>query len=69
MGVEFSSDMDDQDKVAAIINAAGELQEFYDNNHDLQNNMPGPVQDRETDDGVSAESAHGEPVQKAAKTD
>ena len=69
MGVEFSSDMDDKDKLAAVISVAGELQEFYDTNHDLQNNMPGPVQYRETDDGVSAESTHGEPVQKAAKTD
>jgi hypothetical protein len=70
IGVEFSSDMDDEAKRAAVTIAAAELQAFYDNNHNLQNNMPGPKQDPESDDGGSAESAHdGEPVQKASKTD
>ena len=69
IGVEFRSDMDDEAKRAAVTIAAAELQAFYDNNHNLQNNMPGPKQDRESDDGGSAESAHGEPVQKASKTD
>ena len=43
--------MDDEDKLAAVISAADLLQEFYDTNHNLQNDMPGPKPDRESDDG------------------
>ena len=75
MSAEFSSDMDNDSKDAAVLSAAEKLQEFYDTHHNLQKNMPG-----ESDDGGSAESAHCEPeesaesaqcgpVQKAAKTD
>ena len=65
--VEFSSDMDNDDKLDAVLSAADELQEFYDTRNNLQNNMPAASE--ESDDGGSAESAHGEPVQKALKTD
>ena len=64
---EFSSDMDNDDKLDAVLSAADELQEFYDTHNNLQNNMPAASE--ESDDGGSAESAHGEPVQKALKTD
>ena len=69
MFVEFSSDMDDEAKFDAANSAVAVLQEFYDHSHNLENNMPGAKQDREADDGVSVESAPGEPVQKASKTD
>ena len=68
MGVEFSPDMDDEAKLAATRTRADELQEFYDNHHNRGNPMPELEQDPESDDR-SDESASGEPVQKAAKTD
>ena len=67
--VEFSSDMDDDAKLDAISSAAAELQEFYDNRHNLENTMPGQKEDSEADDGMSAESAPGEPVHKCRKTE
>ena len=63
---ELSSDMDDEAKCDAVNSAVAELQEFYDNRHNLENNMPGQ---HEADDGVSAESATGEPVHKSSKTE
>ena len=59
--------MDNDDKLDAVLSAADELQEFYDTHNNLQNNMP--AANEESDDGGSAESTHGEPVQKALKTD
>ena len=75
MGAEFSSDMDDDDKLAAVLSAADEIQEFYDTHHNLKNNMPGDSDDGGSAESAhcepeeSAESAHCEPVQKAPKTD
>ena len=69
MGAEFSSDMDDDDKLAAVLSAADEIQEFYDTRHNLQKNMPGQNQTTEEDDAMSAASAHREPVQKALRTE
>ena len=43
--------------------------EFYNSNHNLEKDMDMRKRDRGSDDGASAESAHGEPVQKALKTD
>ena len=68
MTVEFSSDMSDEAKLVAARTSADEIQEFYDNHHNRENNIPEPEQDPESD-GETHESAHGEPVQKAAKTD
>ena len=51
--------------------AAAEVQSFYDSWRNLEKNMPmhrrKRKRDRESDDGASAESAHGEPLQKALK--
>ena len=71
LSAEISSSMDDSDKHDAIMKTAGILQSFYDSNHNLEKNMPADMckrkRDRGSDDGASAESAHGEPVQKALK--
>ena len=66
--VEFTSDVEEA-KLDAVNSAAAELQEFYDNHHNLQNNMPGQNQTTEEDDAMSAVSAHREPVQKASRTE
>ena len=61
--------MDDEAKRDAVNSAAAEVQEFYDNRHNLENIMPGQQQDSEADDGVSAESAPGEPVHKSSRAE
>ena len=61
--------MDDSGKHAAIVEAVGELQAFYESNHNLEKNMDTRKRDRGSDDGASAESALGEPVQKDVKTE
>ena len=40
--VENLSDMDDSRKQAAIVEAVGELQAFYESNHNLEKNMDTP---------------------------
>ena len=69
MIVELSSDMDDEAKRDAVNSAVAVLQEFHDNRHNLENNMPEQKRDSETNDGVSAESTPSEPVHKSSKTE
>ena len=61
--------MTDSDKQDAVTKAAGVLQAFYDSYHNPEKNMCNRKRKRGrgSDDGASAESAHGEPVQKALK--
>ena len=65
--VEISSSMADSEKGDAIMEAAAEVQSFYASWHTLEKNMDMRKRDRGSDDGASAESTRGEPVQKALK--
>jgi len=69
ISVEFTSSMAEECKHEAVNTAAAELQEFYDTHHNLLNNMPGQNETTEEEDAMSAEPAHPQPVQKAARTE
>ena len=62
------SDMDESGKHVAVVEAAEELQAFYESNHNLEKDMDTRKRDRGSDDGASDESARCEPVHKDAKT-
>ena len=53
----------------AIMEAVAELETFYESNHNLANNIDTRKRGLGSDDGASAESALGEPVQKDVKTE
>ena len=69
ISVAFTSSMAKECKQEAVNTAAAEVQAFYDTHHNLLNNMPGQTEMTEEEDAMSAEPAHGEPVQKASRTD
>ena len=53
----------------AVRSAAAELQKFYDEHHNKENNMPEQEEDCETDDDVSAASTASEPLRKCMRTE
>ena len=67
--VTIDDNMADSDKRGAVMKAAASLQAFYDSHHNLKKNMHMELK-RKRDRWTTmkaAESAHGEPVQKALK--
>ena len=52
----------------AVRNVAVELQKFYDDHHNKENNMPEQAEDRETDGEVSDATPTSEPVRKRMRT-
>ena len=69
MNVEFYPDMDDYGRNVALREAVAELETFYESNHNLAKNIDTRKRGLGSDDGASAESALGEPVQKDVKTE
>ena len=67
MLVLITSDMGDEDKDRAVAEAAGKLQDFRDQYHNVLGNMPKGEKADESDDEGSAEYA--EPVQKKPRAD
>ena len=65
----FTSSMSKECKHEAVHIAAAEVQAYYDTHHNHLNNMPGQTEMIEEEETMSAEPAHGEPVQKASRTD
>ena len=68
IGVEFTSEMDNEDKDEEFNRAARELQAFYDSHHNQGNDMPGSKRDRESDDDPSTAAAESHSVRKASKS-
>ena len=68
LNVTFLENMDTGAKQDAVSSAAAELQKFYDEQHNKENNMPEQEEGCETDDDMSAGSAAGEPMCKCRRT-
>ena len=69
MQVEFLENMSTGDTQDAVRNVAVELQKFYDDHHNKENNMPEQAEDRGTDGDVSDASAASEPRRKRMRTE
>ena len=66
----ISRSMSKECKQELIHSAAAEVQAYYDTHHNHLNNMPGQTaMSEEEEEAMPAEPAHGEPVQKAARTE
>ena len=68
----ISRSMSKECKQELIHFAAAEVQAYYDTHHNHLNNMPGQtemIEEEEEEEAMPAEPTHGEPVQKASRTD
>ena len=68
MQVEFVEQMSPIDKQDAVRHVAVELQNFFDEHHNKDGNMPEQAEDCETDGGVSDATPTSEPVRKRMRT-
>ena len=70
ISVVFTSSMSKECKHEAVHTAAAEVQAYYDTHHNHLNNMPGQTaMSEEEEEAMPAEPAHGEPAQKASRTE